>query len=211
MMTHETFLLKKKNKQIIALTVIAIVLAAGLVGVLALYNPNQATIDEQQATIDKLNGQIALFQVNQTDVTPYVSQIASLKTQLENLNYSLSDVYSELDSYMQIALLQKTGYLYNEQTLTQNANSSMTLWEGTVGYAGYILVTATSNADTTYAQVTYTFSDTDFNFNQTIGTSGTAVFPVLPTAQDTKLIVSIGNAQTDLTNVTTTVSASFYY
>ncbi len=52
MMTHEAVLLKKKSKQVIALAVICVVLAAGLVGVIALYNPQPApTTNKQPSTL----------------------------------------------------------------------------------------------------------------------------------------------------------------
>ena len=213
MLSHESILLKKKNKQVIALGVICIVLAASLVGVIALYRPTQT--DDQQATIDALEQQIALFRLNQTDVQPYVSQIASLQSQLQqydNLNDSLTAMYADIADYEQLLALQKSSTIYPEQTLTQNPNSATTIYSGTTIYAGYVIVQVTaSNANSTYAQVIYSFGETNFSYNQTIGNSGTALLPVLPSPEADSFKVIVGNTQTDIANATTTVSAVFYY
>jgi hypothetical protein len=213
MMSHESILLKKKNKQVIALAVICVVLAASLVSVIAFYQPAQT--DDQQATIDALEEQIALFRLNQTDIQPYVAQIASLQSQLQqyaNLNDSLTSLYDDIANYEQLLALQKSSTIYAEQTFTQNPNSVTQIYSGTTIYAGYVIVQVTSStANSTYAQVIYSFSETDFSYNQTIGTSGTAIFPVLPSSEADSFKVLVGNTQTDITNATITVSAAFYY
>lgn len=213
MLSHESILLKKKNKQVIALGVICVVLAASLVGVIALYQPAQT--DDQQATIDALEQQIALFRLNQTDIQPYLAQMASLQSQLqqyENLNDSLTAMYADIADYEQLLALQKSSTIYTEQTFTQPPNSVTAIFAGTTIYAGYVIVQVTSsNANSTYAQVIYRFGETNFSYNQTIGTSGTALLPVLPSPEADSFKVLVGNTQTDIANATTTVSAAFYY
>jgi hypothetical protein len=213
MMTHEAALLKKKNKQVIALAVICVVLAAGLVGVIAFYQPAQT--NDPQATIDALEQQIAMFRLNQTDIAPYLAQIASLQSQLQQYtdqNDTITQLASDILNYQQLLALQKTGILYAQNTLTQNPNTATTLWTGTTNYAGYVTVQVTSSdANSTYAQVLYKFGDNNFNYNQTIGTSGTVIFPVLPSTEVDSFKVLIGNTQTDIANATTTVSATFYF
>ena len=212
-MTQET--VKKRNITAIALSVICIVLAASLVVTIA-FQPNKGT--DQQATIDNLEQQIAALQLqlNQT-VNPasYLAQIASLQSQLsyyQDLNASLAEVSTTITNYEQLLALQKSSIIYVRQTLTQNPNSVTTIYTGSTIYAGYVVVqVAASNANSTYAQVLYTFGETNFNYNQTIGTTGTAIFPVLPSLTDNSFIVSVGNTQTDITNATTTVTATFYY
>ena len=213
MLSHESILLKKKNKQVIALGVICVVLAASLVGVIALYQPAQT--DDQQAIIDELEQQIAQFRLNQTDIQPYLTQIASLQSQLqqyENLNDSLTAMYADITEYEQLLALQKSSTIFPQETLIQNPNSVTMIYTGTTIYAGYIVVQVTSsNANSTYAQVIYGFSGTNFSYNQTIGTSGTALLPVLPSPEADSFRVLVGNTQTDIANATTTVSAVFYY
>lgn len=205
-MTQENPVQKKSNTKVIALAIVCVILAASLVGVVAVYQPNQ--IAEKQATIDSLNQQIAAlqFQLTQTvNVSTYVLQIASLNAQLSDLNDTLTSVYTDSLSYQQIAQLQKSGVMY-QQDLTQNANSYTTIWNNDLGYAGYIVIQATSTANTTYAEVLFTFGDATFDYNKTLGTSGTAVFPVLPSTVE----IRIGNLmQADTNNAT--VTATYYY
>jgi len=213
MLSHESILLKKKNKQVIALGVICVVLAASLVGVIALYQPAQP--DDQQAIIDELEQQIAQFRLNQTDIQPYLTQIASLQSQLqqyENLNDSLTAMYADITDYEQLLALQKSSTIFPQETLIQNPNSVTMIYTGTTIYAGYVIVQVTSsNANSTYAQVIYRFGETNLSYNQTIGTSGTALLPVLPSPEADSFKVLVGNTQTDIANATTTVSAVFYY
>lgn len=205
-MTQENPVQKKSNTKVIALAIVCVILAASLVGVVAVYQPNQ--IAEKQATIDSLNQQIAAlqFQLTQTvNVSTYVLQIASLNAQLSDLNDTLTSVYTDSLSYQQIAQLQKSGVMY-QQDLTQNANSYTTIWNNDLGYAGYIVIQATSTANTTYAEVLFTFGDATFDYNKTLGTSGTAVFPVLPSTVE----IRIGNLmQADTNNAT--VTATYHY
>ena len=217
MLSHESILLKKKSKQVIALAIICVVLAASLVGVIALYQSAQT--DDQQATIDALEQQISQFRLNQTnfqtDKQTYLAQIASLQSQLQqyaNLNDTITNLYDEISNYEQLLALQKNSVIYPQQTLTQIPNSETTIYTGTTIYAGYVAVQVTSSdANSTYAQVSYSFGETNFSYNQTIGTSGTALFPVLPSPAADSFRVLIGNTQTDIANATTTVSAIFYY
>lgn len=213
MLSHESILLKKKNKQVIALGVICIILAASLVGFIALYRPVQ--INDQQATIDALEQQLELFRLNQTDIQSSLAQIASLQSQLQqyaNLNDSLAGMYADLADYEQLLSLQKSSSIFPQQTVTQNPNSVTTIYTGTTIYAGYVIVQVTSsNANSTYAQVIYRFGETNFSYNQTIGTSGTALLPVLPSTEADSFKVLVGNTQTDIANATAIVSAVFYY
>ena len=217
MLSHESILLKKKSKQVIALAIICVVLAASLVGVIVLYQSAQT--DDQQATIDALEQQISQFRLNQTnfqtDKQTYLAQIASLQSQLQqyaNLNDTITSLYDEISNYEQLLALQKNSVIYPQQTLTQTPNSETTIYTGTTIYAGYVAVQVTSSdANSTYAQVSYSFGETNFSYNQTIGTSGTALFPVLPSPAADSFRVLIGNTQTDIANATTTVSAIFYY
>ena len=92
---------------------------------------------------------------------------------------------------------------YTISNFIQEANSTTTVWNDQLDYAGYVVVQATATANTTYAEVIYSYSETNFNYNQTLGTSGTALFPVLPGT----VTVKIGNInQTDANNVTATVT-----
>ena len=208
-MSQENNVQKNSNPKtiVIALAIICIILAASLVGVIALYQPNdsQAQLAEKDSTISSLNAQIAVLQ-NQLSSTPnastYVTQIAYLNQQLSAFNDTLTAMNSDLISLENIVQLQATGTLY-DSNFVQEANSSTTLWDNQLDYAGYIVVQASASANTTFAEVNYIYSESNFNYNQTLGTSGSVLFPVLPGA----VTVKIGNInQTVANNVTATVT-----
>ena len=95
-MTQENPVQKKSNMKVIALVVVCVILAASLVGVIAVYVPNnsQAQLTEKDNTISSLQTQInALeYQLSTTNSTTYVSQIAYLNSQLSGLNDTLTSV-----------------------------------------------------------------------------------------------------------------------
>jgi cell division protein FtsB len=205
-MTQENPVQKKSNMKVIALVVVCIILAASLVGVIAVYVPNnsQAQLTEKDNTISSLQAQInALeYQISTTNSTTYVSQIAYLNSQLSDLNDTLTSAYSEYASLQKNVQLGISEVWY-DNSFSQNANDTTTLGTAEVDYAGYVVVQATATANTTYAQVLYTYGGIDLDFNQTIGTSGTALFPLLPGTVEMR----IGNInQSDVNNVTATIT-----
>lgn len=219
-MSQDNQVPKKSNIKIIALALVCVVLAASLVTVVAVYLPMQ--VADKDAKIKLLNQEIVDLEFNlssvpdlttyQNQITSYVSQIAYLNSQINSLNTQLSDyndtlasIYADYANLQNIVQLGKYGILYNA-TLTQNPNSSTALWNNQLSYAGYIIVQATASSDTTYAQVRYAFGEDLLDYNQTIGTSGTAIFPVLPSVVEVRL----GNTmQSDSNNATATVV--YYY
>lgn len=212
-MTQESPPAKKRNLQVIALAVVCIVLAASLVGVgIIAFQPAKSS--DQQATIDALNAQLAQFIANQTDIRPYVSQIANLQAQLQQYsdqNDTINELASDISSYQKHFAMQYVQTIYPQTTISQNPNTLTTLWSGTTQYFGYAVVQVNATATSTYAQVQYTFGGTPLTFNQTIGTTGTAILPVLPSTDDSSFIISIGNTQTSITNNTVTATVNFYY
>jgi hypothetical protein len=204
---------KKTDIKVIALAIICVILAAGLVGVIAVYQPTEqankeAQIADLQAQVASLTQKLAAA----SDTSAYTTQIASLRQQISALesdlssaNSTITTIYAEQTEYQQIINLQKTSTL-NDESLTQDANSTTEYWSGNLLYAGYFTVEIESNSTTTFAQIIYSFGDIDFNYNQTVGKSGTALFAVLPT--ETHLI--IGNLeQTDATAINATATIHY--
>jgi hypothetical protein len=205
-MTQENPVGKKSNVKVIALVVVCVILAASLVGVIAVYVPNnsQAQLTEKDNTINSLRTQInALeYQLSTINSSSYVAQIAYLNSQLSDLNDTLTSLSSDYSSLLRIAQLG-TSEVWYDNSFTQDANSSTLLGTAEVNYAGYVVVQATASADTTYAQVLYTFGGIDLDFNQTIGTTGTALFPILPGTIE----IRMGNIdQSNPNNVTATIT-----
>ncbi len=205
-MTQENTVQKKNNMKVIALAVVCVILASSLIGVIAVYVPNnsQAQLTEKENTIASLQTQInALeYQLSTTNSTTYFTQIAHLNSQLSDLNDTLTSLYSEYNSLQKIAQLGTTELWY-DNSFSQSANETTTLGTAQVDYAGYVVVQATASANTTFAEVLYTFGDINMDFNQTIGTSGTALFPLLPGTVE----VRMGNInQSNTNNVTATIT-----
>jgi hypothetical protein len=206
-MSQENNVQKTSNPKtvVIALAVICVILAASLIGVIALYQPNNSQIAEKDSKISSLQAQIAVLQT-QLSSTPnastYVTQIAYLNQQLAAMNDQLNATNSDMLSMQNILQLQTTGTLY-DNTLVQDANSTTTVWNDQLDYAGYIVVQATATANTTFAEVSYSITGYNFDYNQTLGTSGNVAFPVLPGG----VMVRIGNLNQAATNsVTATVT-----
>jgi TolA-binding protein len=205
----------KKNIKVIALSVVCVVLAASLVGVLALYVSNGNTIDlkaqitDKDNTITSLQSQIASLQsqISQTsNSTVYQNQIASLNEQISSLNEQISYLNDQLSGYYNVATMNASNILLNQQVVTQDANSTTNIFSSTIYYAGYVAIQATASADTTFVEVNYSYAGSTFDYNKTTGTSGTAVFPVLPGT----LLINIGNTNQTAAN-NATVSATYYY
>lgn len=203
-MSQENPVQKKSNTKVIALAIVCVILAASLVGVIAIYLPSvnsdlQAQITQKDNTISALNAtlQTPLTQTNNTLV--YVSEIAYLQQALASAN-------DQATGYYNIAILNASSILVYQQPITQDANASTTVFSNSIDYAGYVVVQATATVNTTYAEALYTFGGINFDFNQTIGTTGNAVFPVMPGT----LQINIGNTnQTAANSITATVT--YYY
>jgi uncharacterized coiled-coil protein SlyX len=184
-----------RNIKVIALAIICIILAASTIGVLALYLPNQTQLAEKDQTIASLNQEITALELQLTRLITNASQVSELNSQIAYLNAQLAafnDTYTDLQlkyyESQSLLHLEKTEIIYDD-SLTQDADTTTVIFNKAVSYAGYIIVTATSNSSSTYAQISYTYDNLTFNYNKTIGESGTALLPMLPATIE----VSIGN------------------
>ena len=207
---------EKRNMKVIALAIVCIVLAGSLVGVFAVYQPTnlRAQINDKDAQIKELQDNITALQtqiISAPNITTYILQIASLEQQLDSMNSTLSDQTDAYYGLRNITSLALSTILYQQQgtigsntsvdTLTSDSGNNL------IGYAGYIAVQVTSNSTTTYVEAMYRYSNVlSFDQNMTVGTSGTAVFPVLPST----LAVKIVNPDLDNT-VNASVTITYYY
>lgn len=201
---------QKRNKKVIALAIICVILAASLIGVIAVYQPTglQEELAQKEAIISSLQAQIASLQnqlAQAPNATTYQAQITNLNQQITELNATLTSAYASIVS-MQKALHLELKALLFDNSFTQDANSTTEVWTNIVETAGYITIQAEATADTTYAEILYVMGETNFNYNQTIGTSGTAIFPVLPGPVQIK-IGNINQAEANTVNATIT----YYY
>lgn len=192
----------------LALVMICIALSAGLVGVIAVYLP----------MVDNLNSQVAEKDTNiaalNSQVSSLNSQISSLQDSLEqnesyitNLEEGIEILNSQIAGYLSIIYLNETDYLPIDD-VSQNASTYTVLFNGTLKYTGYVAVSAESTSNTTYIQLLYSDYGVNYDHNVTVGTSGTAYFPVL----NTEIEIRLGNTDTyagDFINATATARYTY--
>ncbi len=176
-----------------ALLIINTVLLAGLIGSIAIYAPMvnnlQTKLTDKDSLIANLDSQIESLENNlyqsKTDSAAKDSQIADLQNSLS---------------------LNASQVIVNNQTITQNASTYTYFGNNTIAYAGYVSVVVQSTTDTEYVQVIYNSHGVDYDNKITVGTAGTAVFPVLPGLIE----IRVGNTDTS-TPANATVTATHYY
>ena len=196
---------------VIALGLICIILAAGLVGAIAVYMPMvsnlESQIAEKNSTISSLNSQISSLN----------SQVLALQADFEQVNSTIEDYKAaqeaaqeafnfQVESLLSIIYLNESGYLFTPRSFTRAANTSDVIYTGNIEYAGYVSVDVESSSNTTYVQLVYSSYGVNYNQNVTVGTGGSAVFPVLPG----DITFVIGNTEL-VDNVTGTASATYRY
>jgi Tfp pilus assembly protein PilN len=196
---------EKKSKRrsisrnaVIALVLVLVLLAA-LVSVIAIYVPMvgslESQIAEQNNTIDSLNNQNLAIQSALSQITTESQtkddRIAELTDQVNTIADNLTDYYTAyLAEANDVINLGKSENWLSNYAVTQDANSSTTVWGNAVNYAGYVTVAVRSTSNSTYAAVGYSYNDVvNYNSTVTLGTSGGAAFPVLPGP----IFIAIGN------------------
>jgi uncharacterized coiled-coil protein SlyX len=217
----------------IALGVVCVVLAAGLIGAVANYtsviSSLNSQITEKDHEISSLNSQIQILANErirlqswldgnktllnqlqawlQENITYYRSQIAMLNSQIIDLQNRIASLQSQVNELTDIVNLAKSVVLVDRETVSQPAGY-YTYWTFPVRYAGYIVVTVHSSTTTnTYVQVVWSSYGVNYDNKVAVGVSGTASFPVLPCS---RIEVRVGNTNL-LTGATETVSIVYYY
>jgi len=130
-----------------------------------------------------------------------------LESELSNAGASSSALQSELSSYQAIVNLQDSETLVSSQTVSQPAGY-YTYWHESLNYPGYIEIIVSSSTTTkTYAEVSWTADGVNYSNSVTVGTSGTAYFPVLPSSD---VVFGVGNNNV-FNGATETVTIVYYY
>lgn len=197
------------NNLATALLMICIVLLASLIGVIAFYLPLVSNLDsqiiEKDLRISELNTNASSLNAQVSDLQVTIdqkdSEITDLREGAEYLNSVIAHQYS-------ILFLNESSYLVAQREITTNSNESALIYQYNLDYAGYVSVNLESTSNTTYVQLLYTYNGVNYHQNVTVGESGTAHFPVLPT------IIEIWVGNTEASNgdsVNATVTAVYYY
>jgi cell division protein FtsL len=171
----------------VALGIISIVFLVGLVGAVLHYT--------------------SIISGKDNDILTRDSQIADKNAQIQTLTDQKNQLQTWLQENNSVANFEASSIWVNLKTVSVQA-SSETIWNFTANYAGYISIQVASSPPTTgnfYARVTYASHGVNYDNQINVGTSGTAVFPVLPALIETR----VGNLLTALANATVTIS--YYY
>jgi hypothetical protein len=204
--TRKLAVAKPSSKKIVNRTIplvlgmICILLVAGLVGAIAVYSPMVSNLESQIAEKDNLissmNSTISSLQdsLNQSSTSA-----AAKDSQIAALNYQISNLFNYIN-------LNVSALLVYNQTIYQNAGANTTIYYDMVQFAGYITVEVQSSSNTTYVGLVYSSYGVNYNSTITVGTVGTAAFPVLPGA----LYINVGNTET-ADAVAAIVTATYTY
>ncbi|MGA2769109.1 MAG: hypothetical protein ABSF24_12460 [Candidatus Bathyarchaeia archaeon] len=184
----------------VAVGIVCILLLAGLGVVMAYYtmqiNNKDSTYNDYVLTHSHTNSEYDSLQSSHHHSD---SEYNALQNQVNDLTDTLN--------------LGKSTTWINDETISQSA-SSYTYWTFTASsgfvanYAGYISVNVqSSTTDKTYVQVIYSSHGVNYNNQIGVGSSGTAVFPVLPSSSTE---IRVGNNNI-FNGATETVTITYYY
>jgi hypothetical protein len=193
----------------IALVMVSIMLSAALAGVIAVYLP---MADNLQSQIADKNSDIAdlISQVSSLN-----AQISSLQTSLDQKDSSISDLqdgidilYSRIAAYLDIIYLNVSGSMISDKAVSQNQSDFTVVYQDNIQYLGYVAVGVQSTSNTTYVELLYSAYGINYDHNVTVGTAGTAYFPVMPSTFE----IRVGNTEPYTgALVNATVSAIYHY
>ena len=109
-----------------------VILAAGLVGVLALYLSNGSPSSDLEAQISQKDSTISSLQTNVASLQTQISQNSNASAnQISNLNDEIATLNAQLESYYNIASMNASSILY-QQSLTQEANATTSVCTDTI-------------------------------------------------------------------------------
>jgi hypothetical protein len=192
---------------VIALGLTCLVLAAGLVGSIAVYMPMvnnlQSQIAEKDNTISSLNNTISSLNRTNQVLQNAISQLSLNQSDMESEIAYLNNMTANLINMTQLRVY---GLLVYNQAVNQAADANTTIFTNAIYYAGYVSVAVQSNSTKTYVELAYSSYGVNYDNNVTVGTSGTAAFPVLPGSVE----IRVGNTEA-VDSVTATVTATYYY
>ena len=143
------------------------------------------------------------------------SQLSSLQTSFDNLQIekdNLQTAYANLtgryNDLVDIMNLSKEQVYLDHSTINQQAGSYTGWTLNDVRYAGYITVIVySSSSSNTYAEVLHNSGGSSWDLKHTIGTSGSAIFPILPASS---VEVRLGNTNL-VSPASHTISIIFNY
>jgi hypothetical protein len=194
----------------IALGMICIISVVLLVGAGVLMKDKDSKNSSQAFQISSLQHQNNQLQ---TQLNGNVSQNANLQTWLDGNKTEYNDYvathhYTDTDYNLlqSIANLGEQQVILDQYTTNQGANTHSYVTGFQANYAGYLHISLTSTTTNAYVIVEYWFQGRLFSVTKSIGTSGEAYFPLMPSS----IAIYVGNTNL-LNGATETITATYYY
>jgi Flp pilus assembly protein TadG len=182
----------------VALGIICVILIASLAVVIYMaYSPDVSTSTTSlQSQINDLN----------STYNSYVSAHTHTNDEYNSLNSQNTNLQNQVNNLTSLLNLTKSDVWVTNQTFSQPAGT-YTGWTHSATYAGYVKVNVeSSTTDSTYIEVIWSAYGVNYDYNLPVGSSGTGVFPVLPSSVE----VRVGNSNA-LNGATETVTITYYY
>jgi len=140
-------------------------------------------------------------------VVGLIVAVANYTSIIKGKDDTIASLQNQVGDLNSIINLEKSTVWVNDQTVSQPA-SSYTYWTVSADYAGYISVQVqTSTTTNTYVRVIWSAYGVNYDHQITVGTSGTAVFPVLPCSN---IEIRVGNSNI-VNGATETVTITYHY
>jgi len=220
----------------IALGIICIILAVGLVGAIADYTSiingkdntiatltnqgnqlqtwlsgNETLLNQIKTWLDENKTSLSLTQTwlnaNVTLYNNYVANHHYSDSDYDSLITQITNLQNQVTDLTNIVNLVKSTTWANEETVSQPANS-YTSWTFSASYAGYVSVwVQSSSATDTRVRVIYTSHGVNYDGEIGVGSGGTAIFPLLPSSN---IEIRVGNHNL-VSGATETVTITYYY
>ena len=199
----------------IALGIICIILAVGLVGTFAYYtmgiNIGTSTsggwenrYNDYVATHSHSNDE---WNALQYEYKNYKDNHLHTNSEYVSLQDQVTSLQNQVDDLTRTLNLEKTTTWVNDQTVSQVTNW-YTSWTGSTNYAGYVSVNVqSSTTSNTYVRVIWSSYGVSYDKQIGVGSGGTAIFPVLPTSN---VEIRVGNTNL-LNGATETVTITYHY
>ncbi len=168
-------------------------------------------ISSLQSQLSSANSQVSPLQAQLTSANAQVSslqdQISPLQAQFESANAQIFSLQDQIRNLQSIVNLSQLTTQANSVTISQAAGELSTVVTFTANYAGYIVVSGTSNTSNGYIKVSDSFSAYPYsNYTYLFGTGTTFYIPVLPGT----VSVSFGNTN-PVNSATATISVVYCY
>jgi uncharacterized coiled-coil protein SlyX len=193
----------------IAFGIVSIVLAVSLVGVFAYYVPiindknntigeKDLTISEKNNMIDELNGQISQLNTNATN----------LQNQINSLNLRVTNLQNQVNNLTNILNLNESMIWVSDETLDLMVGVP---YQENAPYAGYVIAeVSSSQSNETIVMFRYSSHGVNYDNRISVGSAGTAIFPVLPSSN---ILIFFANPNPQYIDISqyATVTITYYY